>query len=127
MMEHTPGPWEVDGPWQVETDASRLFGEERRTDWRVHGVIGKPGRTIAEVGGWKDRPNAEADARLIAAAPGLLAVAYSYLSLHDIINRLLRDPSDSEAWGELDGASDALGAVAAEAIVKATGNDDEMD
>ncbi len=63
------------------------------------------------------------EAQLLKAVPELLAVAYSYLSLHDIINRLMkmRDPSDSEALGELDGASDALGAVAAEAIAKATG------
>ncbi|KKM94461.1 hypothetical protein LCGC14_1198020 [marine sediment metagenome] len=80
-MEHTPGPWEVDGPWQVETDLSRFGMGERRTDWRVHGFIGKPSRTIAEVGGWKDRPNAEADARLIAAAPELLEAAEEILDV----------------------------------------------
>ncbi len=111
MMEHTPGPWEVDGPWQVETDASRLFGEERRTDWRVHGVIGKPGRTIAEVGGWKDRPNAEADARLIAAAPELLEAC------RELFEGCSPDGVVYEASME----------KAEAAIAKATGNDDEVD
>ena len=113
MMEHTPGPWEVDGPWQVETDASRLFGEERRTDWRVHGVIGKPGRTIAEVGGWKDRPNAEADARLIAAAPELLEAVNVTLTSWDTTNGV--------------GISDEALSLMEQAIAKATGNDDEVD
>ena len=65
VNEHTPGPWGVDGPFTYDTiDQSKMY------QFNVTGVIeGKAGRTIAEIGKWRDRPNAEADARLIASAP----------------------------------------------------------
>jgi hypothetical protein len=57
-MEHTPGPWTVEG-----TQIYAPWGDKRR-------VIAKTGQTYA----WGDGyAMAEADARLIAAAPDLLA------------------------------------------------------
>ena len=64
---YTPGPWLVLGRFQVES------GAEPDT-YVVGGTINKPNRTIAEVGCWRDRDNAEADARLIAKAPEMAAM-----------------------------------------------------
>ncbi len=67
---HTPGPWGVSNRLVYARDAWGV----KRSQYNVTGIIGgSSGRTIAEVGEWTDRPNAEADARLIAAAPSLLA------------------------------------------------------
>ena len=68
MSAHTPGPWTVGGRFAYDTtDGSDMF------QYTIVGQIGgKEGRTIAEVGLWRDRPNALADACLIAAAPELL-------------------------------------------------------
>ncbi len=69
---HTPGPWEVSNRLVYMTDA----GGVERYQYNVTGIIGgSSGRTIAEVGEWTDRPNAKADAALIAQAPALLAAA----------------------------------------------------
>lgn len=67
MSEFTPGPWKVGGRFSYDTaDSSQMY------QFNVIGTIGgAPARTIAEVGEWRDRPNAEADAHLIAAAPEL--------------------------------------------------------
>ena len=66
---HTKGPWTVE-VLQELTDT----GERRPASyisssqgWANSGMAGK--RTIAVVGHWRDRPNPEDDARLIAAAP----------------------------------------------------------
>ena len=70
-MEHTKGPWEVE-VLQELTD----IGERRPASyisssqgWANSGMAGR--RTIAIVGHWKDRPNPEADAELIAKAPAM--------------------------------------------------------
>lgn len=79
MLEHTPGPWH----W----DSDPIKGDPlNRLRYRVTAI----GRTItqcyysSEEGG-----QAEADARLIAAAPALLAVYESVLDIHG-------DPKDHE-------------------------------
>jgi len=66
--QYTRGEWEVLGELEVETDGSIFFGEPRRRDWFITGNIGgKGGRTIAQIGGWTDRPNAKDDAEHIVA------------------------------------------------------------
>lgn len=61
-MKHTPGPWSV-----YEADDG---------DWHV--VAGDDGEL--EIAGFVD--GGEANARLIAAAPDLLAIARAWLKLH---------------------------------------------
>jgi hypothetical protein len=74
MTKHTPGPWAVDG----------------RADH--HLLVGAPGRRLRQVvaevplvvGGLADpTPEAEANARLIAAAPDLLAACRDVLEFLD--------------------------------------------
>ena len=62
-QKHTPGPWRVDPqPWMGGFDGSIPH-------YLIVGTIGgKTQRTIADVGQWADRPNAEIDARFIVRA-----------------------------------------------------------
>ncbi|WP_445394246.1 hypothetical protein [Stenotrophomonas maltophilia] len=95
MSKHTPGPWQlaekynckdvraVDGPYVADCNASAAI------DWRTK----------------------EANARLIAAAPDLLAVARL---VDDVADRIGHEPDS--AFGQLGGAARA-------AIAKATGGE----
>ena len=67
MSEHTPGPWHTELVTKTDTQlqATLVVGAD-------DSIWPSFGRTIAEVGHWRDRPNSEADAHLIAAAPCLL-------------------------------------------------------
>ena len=69
MSAHTPGPWAA-----VRTPASGYF------DWHVHAKSG-PGR-LMQIG--IDTDNTEADARLIAAAPDLLAALERLLACYSV-------------------------------------------
>lgn len=62
MSKHTPGKWEWDEPSNWHGTAARI-------------MVGEPYGMIAQVNiaGWKPRGMAIANARLIAAAPDLLA------------------------------------------------------
>lgn len=87
---HTPGPWDV------EPKGSRNF------------VDGADGLAVAYLGwaGVRERSEIEANARLIAAAPDLLAALYS----------IATDPSAIYS-----GANAHIGDIARAAIAKATG------
>jgi hypothetical protein len=73
--KHTSGPWYTE---LITRTATGLRGTIilARTD--SHWPSG--GRTIAEVGHWRDRVDPEADAYLIAAAPELLEVLEAFLN-----------------------------------------------
>lgn len=64
--QHTPGPWSV-VPYG---DGDSLAVHDARGDWRVC--------FMATPGDSGDMAGIEANARLIAAAPELLALAYQY-------------------------------------------------
>lgn len=92
QMKHTPGPWEVNGPGEFEICDLDLIRITANVPISEDG----PKRTLA-------------DARLIAAAPELLAALQSvYKRLEDILSRL-----NDEDYSELD--------TARAAIAKATG------
>ena len=66
-QKHTPLPWELDpeGKSRVYTEGY----DNMIPHYRILGVIGgKAGRTVADVGGWRDRLNAKADASFIVQA-----------------------------------------------------------
>jgi len=78
---HTPGPWSTEGQGGYERE--RTDGSPRRS----LNVGTRDGSTVAEVcvpmGGSWDNPTAAANARLIAAAPELLAALAMFLDRID--------------------------------------------
>ncbi len=82
----TPGPWVVDPQaWMEGIDGSIPH-------YLVTGTIGgKSGRTVANIGEWTDRPNALADARLIAQAPAM------YAAIEQLLEGAIADPDVLEA------------------------------
>lgn len=95
-MNHSPLPWTLVGPMEVETDGSRFLGEPRRTDWFVAGEIaGKPGRTIAQVGGWTDRPNVKEDAAYIVQACNLYPELVDALTAAEVALQWSQSKSDT--------------------------------
>ena len=74
MSEHTPGPWQIDPAEQHDTSGSRIF---KVCNAKPYGGL------IADVSAWwVDTQSAEANARLIAAAPELLK------ALKMVVNKL---------------------------------------
>ena len=80
MTTHTPGPWVVSFPHIVAKDARETL--------------------VCEVTGTASNDAAQADARLIAAAPDLLAVLASCVFAIEIVQRQERERGDksADAW-----------------------------
>lgn len=72
MTKHTPGPWKAE---------DNMSNEHKGKGWIVRGVDGKP------LTGWGSITTTEANARLIAAAPDLLAVCEAELEVYDGMDR----------------------------------------
>ena len=76
MTEHTPGPWhsiqDGQGKWSIASDEATDQGTEARHDW-IANVLSRAGERFNR-GRARNLPagEAEANARLIAAAPALL-------------------------------------------------------
>ena len=114
-MSHTPGPWTITRMTRepetiLEMDESFI---ESSQGWANSGMAGK--RTVAIVGHWKDRPNPEADARLIAAAPELLEALENLVEIEARDNKGDPDYASTDTWRE-----EAL-EIARAAIAKARG------
>ena len=78
MTKHTPGPWVLDDP--CENNPQRAMGGEQI--FKVTGC-GFGSGLIADVSSWwYSRESAKANARLIAAAPDMLAALEQVLELH---------------------------------------------
>lgn len=78
--KHTPGPWEWDEP-------SNWYGTAARV------MVREPYGKIAQVqlSGWKPRSMAIANARLIAAAPDLLAACEAALEACELEMQFILD------------------------------------
>ena len=87
---HTPGPWEVEGPLNRPGGGCDAYFVTGSQGWAASGMQGQ--RTVAEVGCWGDRPNPEADAHLIAAAPLLLD------ALDDLIDQVHSLPASAGTY-----------------------------
>lgn len=114
-MEYTKGEWKVE---EVKEGSKSSF--VHHTD--EYQILNDNGiECIATMGtGWASG-KAEANAQLISAAPELLEALKGYQSLHETINQLMSHPNDSQILGELDGKSDALGALVEQVLAKAKG------
>lgn len=91
MSGHTPGPWEIDGldPYNKAFGISARNAEGYKTPVVVWRGMGRP---ASEEG--------KANARLIAAAPDLLA------ALKLVADSGLFSSYDDRAWGTVNGAID---------------------
>lgn len=87
--KHTPGPWHISNSGYANAP-NAILGDTREPNWKSrHPYIAC--KLIAEVftDESPDRPEKEANARLIAAAPALLA------ALHRVVAELDGEPGDS--------------------------------
>ena len=122
-IKHTPGPWDFrkgdtlnpDRPFGIVRLLSR--DECLQIDGDDSG-FGDRSEVIAEV---TDGTEAVADARLIAAAPALLAACYQALGA---MRDLAEQAGDVPEWNTGGDAYEACNALCA-AIAKATGEDNE--
>ena len=105
--KHTPGPWEVRADpshYDSFTTVVAGSGEQRKGMLR---------EMIVEIGGWAGIETAEANARLIAAAPDLLAACQRLVTLID----------ESDQWSDVVSGT-AMGEIVNEArtaVAKAEG------
>lgn len=92
-QKYTPGPWEIKADpchYDSFTTVVAGIGEQRK------GLLRE---LIVEVGGWADIEVAEANARLIAAAPAM------YELLKDILDELRKAIKDAIETGNREGSS----------------------
>ena len=75
MSAHTPGPWHVGKRDQVSTTGYPVIP----IYWTEGGVMAERGPCVL----WATNPNVEANARLIAAAPDMLAVLRAVRAYHN--------------------------------------------
>ena|ERR1041385_8895880 len=100
-MSHTPGPWKISGyAGQHEEAGAHIKSEDGRTICSTWGGL----QEISPLSEWQ---RYHADAKLIAAAPDLLAALQAYVA------------NDADQFLEED---DPLSPPAIRAIEKATGN-----
>lgn len=97
MTKHTPGPWKTDFKRHASLDAGS----------HVHLLTDSEGFNIGLLSSWVDEPDtkleAEANAKLIAAAPDLLAdlqLAAAQLRKYETLHRA-KDTPDSLAKAEV--------------------------
>lgn len=115
MAAHTPGPWDVEldtgtpprvqgilGPWTVgDTDGS----EDIEAEWNeTYDTIVRWRRRIVQTDGGYYPPRLD-DARLIAAAPDLLAIVRK---LRYVVHTLGIDPVDNDYVSVLEQADAAI-------------------
>jgi hypothetical protein len=103
--KHTPGPWNTDE--QVIFASS---GEAVASTWKFGQF---------DVGGRGSHAEADANARLIAAAPELLAALKSALSWITVLTET--SPGNAEDMRDMEHKRDYLGAELRAAIAKAEG------
>jgi hypothetical protein len=80
-MEHTPGPWKVDEVWSL------IMGPNGEEVAAVHSGVSHPTRA--------NRNTAHANARLIAAAPDMLAALQEALKSLEYAAMVLEAPEKS--------------------------------
>jgi hypothetical protein len=100
-IKYTPGPW-----------FDRVFLEIRTSEYEYGGEQIGDVCSSKYIDGHEDNPVAEANARLIAAAPELLE------SLTDIVEFIDREGPAAKAWEAISAACEKAGLV----IAKATGS-----
>ena len=86
---HTPGPWSVETP--MEHELSIVEASKPTYEWKFIACVPYGGRNDGDF----SRPVADANARLISAAPDLLALAKKYASECAMCGGTNRDPWNS--------------------------------
>lgn len=114
-MEITKGKWTVSSLMTY-----RNQGEGVQAYFILGEIRGKTGRTIAEVGCWKDREHTLEDAHLMAASPKLLEAARIALDLVKVV--LYEHPDDAIAQAQKKVIEDALASVEGREVETPNGN-----
>ena len=108
-LQHTPGPWIISAdPMHFYSLTTVIGGKES------HQKNGPPQQMIVQVGGFAEWQEAEANARLIAAAPDLLEAAQRFV---EVMDESFDHPDTASEIDKLNKVADAARA----AIAKAAG------
>jgi hypothetical protein len=87
LARHTPGPWSVEDP--IDHELSIVEAGKPTHEWQFIACVPHGGKSEGDF----PRVTAEANARLIAAAPELLEVLRIYAAYDEYINGVEGDPS----------------------------------